>query len=206
MKIFLLAPILIWGLNSSAQTTIVKQPNCNEIKGLQTCDNRLIPENYTGIMFCCLNGKVKELRNYKNDKIDGFWMEWFENGQLKSEVNFKDGEFDGISRTWYENGQLSSEANYKVGKYEGLVRSWFENGQLSQEENYKNGLQDGLMRWWYESGKLYFEGNYIEDKHDGLSRRWHENGQKDREWIYKDGELISETCWDENGNLIKCQD
>ena len=32
-----------------------------------------------------------------------------------------------------------------------------------------------------------------------------ETKQKSREQTYRDGEIISETCWDEGGNEIQCQ-
>jgi len=56
MRIILFIITIVLSLITTGQTTSIKQPNCSEIKGLQTCDNRLIPENYTGIMF--LDGMV----------------------------------------------------------------------------------------------------------------------------------------------------
>ena len=35
---------------------------------------------------------------------------------------------------------------------------------------------------------------------DGKGTTWYENGQKAWERTYKDGELIEETYWDEDGN------
>ena len=35
---------------------------------------------------------------------------------------------------------------------------------------------------------------------------WHENGQKMEEITYKDGNKISEKCWDEEGENIECED
>jgi len=39
----------------------------------------------------------------------------------------------------------------------------------------------------------------------GKATIWHENGQKSDEVTYKDGELISEKCWDEDGNECECR-
>ena len=35
--------------------------------------------------------------------------------------------------------------------------------------------------------------------------RYHQNGQKSSEVTYKGGELISEKCWDEDGNECECR-
>ena len=48
------------------------------------------------------------------------------------------------------------------------------------------------------------EGTYKDGKLDGLYTSWYENGQKQIEVTFKDGELISEQCWDEDGNERDC--
>jgi antitoxin component YwqK of YwqJK toxin-antitoxin module len=54
------------------------------------------------------------------------------------------------------------------------------NGQKSNEITYKDGNYDGKNTYWYE------------------------NGQKEGEVTWKDDELISEKCWDEDGNEKEC--
>ena len=76
--------------------------------------------------------------------------------------------------------KVHSLYNYKKGKKEGVCRSWYKNGQMSEEYNYKDGVEDGLCRSWYENGQINYEYNY------------------------KDDVLISERCWDEEGNLTNC--
>jgi len=41
--------------------------------------------------------------------------------------------------------------------------------------------------------------------HSGHSVSYHQNGQKSYEGTYKDGSLISEQCWDEDGNEMGCR-
>ena len=38
-------------------------------------------------------------------------------------------------------------------------------------------------------------------ENNGLNRGWYENGQKKSEGIFKDGELISEKKWNEDGSV-----
>ena len=42
-------------------------------------------------------------------------------------------------------------------------------------------------------------------KQTGSIKEYHENGQLRSEGNYKDGLVISKTCWDENGNEIECE-
>ena len=41
-------------------------------------------------------------------------------------------------------------------------------------------------------------------KKNELWTEWSENGKKKKEITYKDGELISSKCWDEDGNEKEC--
>ena len=47
------------------------------------------------------------------------------------------------------------------------------------------------------------EGTFKDGKLHGLFTRWYENGQKEGELTVKDGAVISEKRWDEDGNLLK---
>ena len=49
-----------------------------------------------------------------------------------------------------------------------------------------------------------YEFNFKDGKPDGLSTNWYENGQKKEESTHKDGKLISDKCWHEDGNECEC--
>jgi antitoxin component YwqK of YwqJK toxin-antitoxin module len=163
---------------------INKQPKCIEIKGLQSRSAKhninAVPNNYSGLVFDCIEGKVVWVYDYINGKPHGLKKEWHDNGQLKYEANYKYGKQDGFDRLWWANGQLKYEANFKDGKQTGLYKDWYENGQLRTEENYKDGKIDGLTRRWYEFGQLEYELKY------------------------KYGEVLSKKCFDKDGNLKEC--
>ena len=76
-----------------------------------------------------------------------------------------------------------------------------ENGQKSAEAIFKDGKREGLHTAWYENGKKKVEGTFKDGKPEGPATAWHENGQKSYERTYKDGKLVSETLWDEEGNV-----
>ena len=60
--------------------------------------------------------KKKTEVNYKNGKVDGLWVDYYENGKKCSEENYKDGKRDGLCTEWYENGQKGMERNLKNGE------------------------------------------------------------------------------------------
>ena len=57
---------------------------------------------------------------------------------------------------------------------------------------------------FYLNKQKIFEGKYINGSRDGLWLYWHENGSKWMEKIFKDGNIIKESCFDENGNDSDC--
>ena len=104
----------------------------------------------------------------------------------------------------YENGQKWQEGTLKNGEYNGLYTKWHENGQKETEGNYKNGEKDGKWTLWYENGQKELAVTIKDGKEDGKATKWYGNGQKYREVTLKDGKLISEKCWDEDGNEEDC--
>ena len=130
--VFLLIGLVSCGDDATgdAKNEHAKQPNCKDIDGFQTADISLIPNDYTGVAFKCVDGKVELLYNYKDGMPDGLVREWYENGQVSYEINWKEGKEDGLSRGWYENGHLRYELNFKDGEPISK-KEWDENGKVS---------------------------------------------------------------------------
>ncbi len=68
------------------------------------------------------------------------------------------------------------------------------------------GLIGMIMDRKKKEGEHYITGispNYSIFKR-GDWTYWYKNGQKSYKTTYKDGDLISEECWDEDGNECEC--
>jgi antitoxin component YwqK of YwqJK toxin-antitoxin module len=87
----------------------------------------------------------------------------------------------------------------------GVVYETHENGRLETEANFKNGQQDGLTKIWFENGQLRGEGNFKSGKPDGATKIWYESGQLKTEKTFKDGKLVSQKCFDQRGDEMKCR-
>jgi len=85
------------------------------------------------------NNATKSEKNYKNNKLDGKWVEWHSNGQKKSERNYTNNKLDGKWVEWHSNGEQSLEALYKSDKLEGNWSQWSREGKILLENNYKEG-------------------------------------------------------------------
>lgn len=171
--IFSIVIFLVSCNNSSIDylTEDAKQPNCSDMtKGLETLndDESEVPQDYTGIVFSCREGKVVYLGYYRNGRREGLYKAWHENGQL-----------------WYL-------LHWKLGKVVNLNRSWYKNGVLKYEKEFNSGIPDGFVKFWYSNGQLKEENYYIMGKPDGVQRAWFSNGQLKAELHYTNGKMLGE--------------
>ena len=75
------------------------------------------------------------------------------------------------------------------------------------EERYYEQDEEKPFTGWskevWRNGQLKSLMQYIDGNPHGLATKWYENGQKEGELTVKDGGVISEKRWDEDGNLLK---
>jgi len=162
-----------------------------------------------------------EQKSYEFSAKDGLWTEWYENGQMLIKEMYVEGVKNGSYNSWFENGQKESEETFKGGKQDGLWIRWNSDGvkieektykegkrwngrwtdnfrgskQIKQIESYKDGKKDGLWTEWY---------HYHKKSNLTLSELFSEkeiDQQMKQEQTYKDGELISEKVWNEDGSV-----
>ena len=78
-------------------------------------------------------------------------------------------------------------------------------GHLAGEGPMKEDKRHGLWKvYGVEDGNLYAEVYFKKGKQLGILKTYHENGQMSRENSWKNNKVVSEKCWDENGNEIDC--
>lgn len=138
-----------------------------------------------------LNNKLKAEYSYKDGKLEGVCREYYESGPVASARQYRDGKRDGYSRIFYENGQMQFEGIYKAGKYLSGVE-FDDNGQPLK----------GTVKEYYPGGKLWSETNYAGGKPDGINKVYYENGVVKSEVKYKQGGLLVEKEFDQNGKMI----
>ena len=117
--------------------------------------------------------------------------------------------FTGIAYYRYKaySDQLIGEYNYKLGLLHGQLKLWHENGKLKGEYTYKEGNVNGEVKEWYENGALKRSGKIEMFEYktiNGTGQMWYEDGTLHKEAEWRDGELISEICFNKEGIEIDC--
>ena len=121
--------------------------------------------------------------------------------------------FNGVCKWYYENGQLKVEGNYKDNKQDGVFKNYFENGELQSDSFFIDGKLNKYFKQYYENGQLQLEINSIDgepwsfgsDPDNGFCKIFHINGKLSKKLIYKNGEVDSSQCFNENSEEIKCE-
>ena len=140
------------------------------------------------------NSKIKKnhnkpqlIRTYKDDKLHGYFEEYWENGNLKARSEFKNGIKVGLEKVCFEDGKIETLASVKKGKGEGLFRFWKKDGTL-EVFNMKNSTKDGVYEAFHSNGDIAVFGKYKN------------NNRVDKWFYFIEGEFVYMTDFNEKTN------
>ena len=132
------------------------------------------------------NGKILDINdegdiiletNCIRGKINGSWIEWYDNGKKKYEGLYENGYRSGLWKGWHNSGQLWKEGFYFYDKKEGTWIYWYLNGNKQELKTYRKGKLDGPIKKWYANGQKKVEGLYREISEYGISSKY-------GKWVY----------------------
>ena len=109
----------------------------------------------------------------------------------------------------------SDQANADTkNRYDLIETNYFTDGERVRDINEvievltlksTNEPVTGIVYVEQPNGQMYSESSYIKGKKDGFERYYNEeNGYLESEAIYKDGKVVSRTCFDRDGHKIEC--
>ena len=90
---------------------------------------------------------------------------------------------------------------YRGERFTGVTVETYRDGSLLTETHYTDGVEDGPERQFRPDGSLEEETIY-DFGLPAIERKWHPNGQLAYEAHLRQGSLVSEQWWDEDGNPI----
>ena len=111
-----------------------------------------------------VSGKLLSIVNYKDGIRDGACKYFWDYGAwaIKSEVNYKNGKMIGLWLSFYETGILEEKGYYKYSdqgtysKKDGAWKYYYDNGQLRSESIIKDGVED--LKFYDKEGNLLPSG------------------------------------------------
>jgi len=100
------------------------------------------------------NGKPKLVMFLHNGEQDSTTLIYFEDGKINEIRSYKNGLRHGKWETFNNTGQKLAEAWYRNDKKDGIWKIWDESGTLRYEMPYSNGNRTGAWTIYNEKGEL----------------------------------------------------
>jgi MORN repeat variant len=94
--------------------------------------------------FWHLNGKLRQVRNFKNGWQEGQQYGWYESGKPAFVYHFKNDIYEGPLVEWFPDGKTARRMHYHDGQEAGLQTMWFSDGSLKANYEVRNGRNYGL--------------------------------------------------------------
>ncbi len=100
---------------------------------------------------------------YKNGLSEGTGYRYYRNGGKESEIQFKQNKANGVWKQWYADGSIKTEM-VMVNDEPVKILTWDENGRLLSELSIRHHKRNGVVLEWYEDGSKKSEAVYQDDK------------------------------------------
>jgi antitoxin component YwqK of YwqJK toxin-antitoxin module len=132
---------------------------------------------------------LRQIYTYKNGKMDGPVIEYYDNGQIKSQYNLiptKSGksEQNGLNISYFESGKVESKRYFSLGKATGTSYDYYEDGTIRVTIPYLNGKANGIGYAYHENGKISEKCTWKDDKLDGPYLNYNIYGELIRRTYY----------------------
>lgn len=134
------------------------------------------------------------VRSKFNCKIDGTYIEFYDNGKQKTYTTYKSGKRTGIYIGYYFNGHTKTIKQYKNGKKQGKACYYYSTGILKQKEYYKKGIRNGMALFNYPNGKLNKRGPIKNGLFDGTWKSYELDGSSHVVVVYRQDTLLYSRC------------
>ena len=150
--------------------TVIKEFNNNDrsahvqfftVKGKLVSEGKMVGKDRIGewIYYHKSSEKVMTREFYKNGKLEGLKVTYYENDQITEETEYKNGVKNGIDNFYSPEGVQIKKLLYKNDVLHGPAYYFDSNGSIILEGNYKDGKKDGIWKH-YEDGALIKEETF----------------------------------------------
>ncbi len=136
--------------------------------------------------------------NFKNNKMDGLYLRYWNNGTIRAKYHMKNSKQNGISYRYNEDGNLFEKGEYWNDKYIGTWTFWDSLSRITKTLTYDSiGQKHGEFIWYNYSDTTTITENYkfdelngvcytIDSKKDTIGIKYYSHNKKDGDWKWFD--------------------
>jgi hypothetical protein len=104
--------------------------------GIQLLDSK----PYTGVVLDRFaDGSKKARYSLQQGKVEGVWIEWYQNGPVRFYSEWRNGRGDGPFVYFHKTGEVSERVRAIGDVWDGVSEGWDESGNKLFELTYQNG-------------------------------------------------------------------
>lgn len=129
------------------------------------------------------NGKLKEIKCFKNGKQTGEQIYFREDGTKAAVMTFSNGIRHGQTYEYHPSGQVAFEGIVENGEFEGLSKWYFKNGKINFVGHRHLGKDTG---WWY----------YFNMQGDTIRKKYKKTGEDIPIYYDGNGKVITADEWE----------
>ena len=106
------------------------------------------------------NGKIEQQAEYKNNKLEGKRILFYETGDTLIIESYKDAKFVGIYKSFHQGNVLESVGKYDAGMMDGEWKFYYNNKQLKEVVEFKDNEENGPFVEYHSNGNMKAKGTY----------------------------------------------
>lgn len=106
------------------------------------------------------SGKVEQMSDYKNNKLEGNRILFYENGDTMILETYKNAIYEGTYRSYFEGNILESNGQYVDGKMDGEWQFYYKNKQLKEVVQFEGNEENGPFIEYHDNGNIKAKGTY----------------------------------------------
>lgn len=123
---------------------------------------------------------------------------------VKFQETYEYGKKEGEVKAFYRSGELKFQGYNSRGKYKKEAIYYYPNGTVKKKVVYPLNIHEKEVTEYFSNGNIKSKLAYQNFKIHGNATFYFENGKTKRKIKFKEGETISEKCYDKDGNKINC--
>ena len=149
------------------------------------------------------DGKLLEVRQYKNEERHGLCITYYRNGNKKEVTPYVNGLMHGTRIFYRLDGTVVETVQYYMGNIHGQHIQRNPNGSISSIRGYRMGNAEGEWITNYPNGKVCLQRTYNDNRLNGNYMHWYPNGVLKEEGAFLEGERHGEQFeYTQTGKLL----
>lgn len=107
------------------------------------------------------DGSVRIREPYSNGLLEGTMQSYYPDGAVSEEVEWKQNKKDGDWKQYYKNGTQRLSGHYENGMLQGAYEVFYSDGTIEIRGNYVDNRSHGTWHFYHESGKEVYSLEYV---------------------------------------------